>query len=387
MKHLSRHRPASIWFLIAAVALASSVLTALVLVESESLLGLELAGVVAIFYAAKHFGAIARVEAAAAEHPWPLRGLIVVAGLGVLLVLRSDDFGLLILATVLLYSIVCIGLTIQLGYTGLINFAAAAFMGVGGYTAAILGEKGGIADPIVLFAGGLAAVIIGSLLILPILRTRGHYAALTTLAFGVMFNVFLDANELLGGPQGLKVPGINLLGWDFSKDLDILGVRFSFFANYVLLIAALAGVAIVFAGLLNKSWIGVWLDVVRLDETTGSVFGLRVGRLKILSFTIGNFMAGFAGAVYAKMTSFIAPSNFTFEDSLLMVSIVILGGIGNRWGVLPAALLVVLLPEKLQFIQEYRLLLYASLVIAILVLRPEGLIARPLRVLRTEGRP
>ncbi|WP_439953188.1 ABC transporter permease subunit, partial [Escherichia coli] len=87
----------------------------------------------------------------------------------------------------------------------------------------MLGQTGGLPDPVVLIAGGLVAVAIGSLLVLPVLRTRGHYAALTTLAFGVMFNVFLDANELLGGPQGLKIPGINLFGWDFSEDLHIAG--------------------------------------------------------------------------------------------------------------------------------------------------------------------
>jgi ABC-type branched-subunit amino acid transport system permease subunit len=92
------------------------------------------------------------------------------------------------------------------------------------------------------------------------------------------------------------------------------------------------------------------------------------------------------GAVYAKMTVFIAPSNFTFGDSLVMVSIVILGGTGNRWGVLPAALIVVLLPEKLQFIQEYRLLLYAVLVIVILISRPDGFVPRRVRTLRTDDR-
>ena len=184
----------------------------------------------------------------------------------------------------------------------------------------MLGQKGGLPDPLVLVCGGLISVFIGSLLILPVLRTRGHYAALTTLAFGVLFNVFLDANELLGGPQGLKIPGINLFGWNFSSDLQILGINFSFYANYVILTGALTALAMILAGLLGKSWIGVWLDVVRLDETAAAVFGLRIGYWKILAFTLGNFLAGLMGAIYAKMTGFIAPSNFTFGDSLVMVS-------------------------------------------------------------------
>jgi ABC-type branched-subunit amino acid transport system permease subunit len=380
------HKTVTAWPLIVAVFFAAAAVTTLVLIENQRLLGLALAGIAAVCFGAARFGGIAATEAAASRHPWLLRALILIAATAVLFVLRDDNFGLLMLATVLIYATVCIGLTIQMGYVGLFNFAAAAFVGTGGYTAAMLGQKGGLPDPLVLMCGGLAAVVIGSFLIFPVLRTRGHYAALATLAFGVMFNVFLDANELLGGPQGLKIPGINLFGWDFSNDLHIAGFTFSFYVNYVILTGALTALAMIVAGLLDRSWIGVWLDVVRLDETAASVFGLKIGRWKILAFTLGNFLAGLMGAVYAKMTGFIAPSNFTFGDSLVMVSIVILGGVGNRWGVLPAALIVVLLPEKLQFIQEYRLLLYAILVMVILIVRPDGLVARRMRALRMEVR-
>lgn len=380
-------RRGAVWLLAGAVIFAAGALALLVLIENQKVLGCALAGMAVFTVAAARFGAVEAVEAAAFENPWLLRGLVTAAAIVVLFVLRDDNFGLLMVATVLIYATVCVGLTIQMGYAGLTNFAAAAFVGVGGYTAAMLGRTGGLLDVLVLIGGGLVAVAIGSLLALPVLRTRGHYAALTTLAFGVMFNVFLDANELLGGPQGLKVPGINLFGWNFSQDLHIAGFTFSFYVNYVILTGVLTAVAMLLAGLIDRSWIGIWFDAMRLDETAASVFGLKVGWLKILAFTLGNFLAGVMGAIYAKMTGFIAPSNFTFGDSLVMVSIVILGGIGNRWGVLPAALIVVLLPEKLQFIQEYRLLLYALLVIVILIARPDGLVARPVRRLRLAARP
>jgi ABC-type branched-subunit amino acid transport system permease subunit len=375
-----------VWPLIVTVAFVAASVTTLMMMESQKLLVLVLAGIGIVSFCAARFGGIAATEAAASRYPWLLRALTTFAGLFVLFMLRDDTFGLLMLATVLIYATVCIGLTIQMGYVGLFNFAAAAFVGTGGYTAALLGARSGLPDIAVLICGGLTAVIVGSFLIFPVLRTRGHYAALATLAFGVMFNVFLDANELLGGPQGLKIPGINLFGWDFSNDLHIAGFTFSFYVNYVILTGALTALAMIVAGLLDRSWIGVWLDVVRLDETAASVFGLKIGRWKILAFTLGNFLAGLMGAVYAKMTGFIAPSNFTFGDSLVMVSIVILGGVGNRWGVLPAALIVVLLPEKLQFIQEYRLLLYAVLVIVILIVRPDGFVPRRVRTLRTDDR-
>jgi ABC-type branched-subunit amino acid transport system permease subunit len=110
------------------------------------------------------------------------------------------------------------------------------------------------------------------------------------------------------------------------------------------------------------------------------VFGLKVSIWKSFAFIAGNFLAGVVGAIYAKMTAFIAPANFTLGDSLILVSIILLGGIGNRWGVLIATMIVVLLPEKLQFVQEYRLLLFAVVVIALLFVRPAGLLARRVRV-------
>ena len=128
--------------------------------------------------------------------PWVIfaicSGVIVVAA-----ALHEEHFPLLMLATVLVYGIVCIGLTIQFGYAGVINFAAAAFFGVGGYVAAILGDAG-IPTLIILLGAGVAAAAIGCILILPVLRTRGHYAALITIAFGLLFRSFLEVNQTLG---------------------------------------------------------------------------------------------------------------------------------------------------------------------------------------------
>ncbi|GAC1555631.1 MAG: hypothetical protein NVS2B5_16460 [Beijerinckiaceae bacterium] len=367
------------WPAVVGVLFCAIVVTALVRLDDQTILAATLAAVVVLCFAATRFGLVSLAEDSGAAHPWVFRAAIVAAGIVVVFCLREDTFGLLMLATVLIYVTTCIGVTIQMGYAGLTNFSAAAFLGTGAYTAAVLDARHVVPDIAVFVCGGLVAVAIGSLLLLPVLRTRGHYAALTTLAFGVMFNVFLDASERLGGPQGLKVSGINLFGWDFANDLDLFGLGLSFYVNYVLLAGGVAAGAMILAGLLDRSWIGIWLDGVRLDETASSVFGLNIGRYKILAFTIGNFLAGIAGAIYAKMAGFIAPSNFTFGDSLIIVSIVILGGIGNRWGIFPAALLVILLPEKLQFIQEYRLLIYAVVVILILVARPAGLMERRTR--------
>jgi ABC-type branched-subunit amino acid transport system permease subunit len=119
---------------------------------------------------------------------------------------------------------------------------------------------------------------------------------------------------------------------------------------------------------------------VRTDETAAATFGLHIARWKVIAFTMGNFFAGIAGSLYGMVSGFVAPNNFTFADSLLMLSIVILGGLGNIVGLIPAAVIVLILPEKLQFIQEYRFLLFAALVIVILLFRPQGLLPRKTRL-------
>jgi ABC-type branched-subunit amino acid transport system permease subunit len=232
---------------------------------------------------------------------------------------------------------------------------------------------------LVLAAGGVVAGLLGSVLLLPLLRTRGHYAALITVAFGVLFRSFLEVNDTLGGPQGLVVPGLQFFGWSFNQPVTIGGVAFSFYLNYALLILVLAIVAFVLTRRLERSWIGMNLDAVRIDEVAASTFGLNVPYLKIMAFVIGNAFAGVAGAVFAMMTGFVSPNDFDFSTSLVLLAIVVLGGIGNPWGILPAAALVIILPEKLQSIQEYRFLLYSIAVVAILLFRPAGLFPRRLR--------
>jgi ABC-type branched-subunit amino acid transport system permease subunit len=337
-------------------------------------------GAIAALLIFRKSGISARVERSAAANHRTAVMLTVTAVLMVAAALHESHFALLMLATVALYVTVCLGLTIQFGYAGIVNFAGAAFFGIGCYTTAVLGAHTPLPHIVVIGASGLIAALIGSVLILPILRTRGHYAALITIAFGILFKTFLEVNDTLGGPQGLKVPGMTLFGWSFNDPIRITGeLEASFYLNYVALAVALAAFAFVLVKRLERSWIGLNFDAVRLDETAASVFGIGVARWKILAFTLGNFLAGTAGAIYAMMTGFIAPNSFTFGDSLILVSIVILGGLGNAVGVIPAALLLLVLPEKLQVIQEYRFLLYAVLVILILLYRPDGLLPRRLR--------
>ena len=147
---------------------------------------------------------------------------------------------------------------------------------------------------------------------------------------------------------------------------------------------ALLTIFFLLARFLEKIWIGINLDAVREDPVGAAVFGVNVAYWRIMSFVIGNVLIGIAGATFAMMQNFIAPSNFTFQQSLLMLAIIVLGGIGNMWAVIPAAILVVVVPEKLQAISEFRFLVFAILVVLVLRFRPNGLFPRPMRHFKRE---
>jgi ABC-type branched-subunit amino acid transport system permease subunit len=308
-----------------------------------------------------------------------LEALAIVFVVGLSLVLREDDFALFLVGRVLIIVVASLGLNVQFGYAGVVNFAGASFFGVGGYTAAVLSRGTGIPHLLILLAGGIAAALVGSVLILPVLRTRGHYAALVTIAFALLFRTFLEVNDSLGGPQGLKVPELRIGPWRFNDPIAIGSFEASFLLSYVFPALVLTVLSFALVVRVERSWVGLQLDAVRLDETSAAAFGIPIGRAKITAFTLGNFLAGVAGALSAYMVGFIAPNNYSFAESLILVSILLLGGIGNPWGLPIAAAIVIVLPEELQIIQEYRFLLYAALVILILLFRPNGLVPRPLR--------
>ncbi|WP_076592193.1 branched-chain amino acid ABC transporter permease [Herminiimonas arsenitoxidans] len=348
--------------------------------ESQVAIGVLIVVALALVMIGKKLGTTQQIEQAAASRPGLARIWTVVGLLALVAAFYDSHFVLMMICAVLLYSTACMGLTLQFGFAGVANFAGAAFFGIGSYTTAVLATHTGLPQLANIAISGVVAAIIGSVLILPVLRTRGHYAALVTIAFGILFKTFIEVNDVLGGPQGLQVPGMQLFGHAFNEGFSLFGIEFSFYVSYVLLSLVICASAFVLIKALERSWVGLSMDVVRTDETAAATFGLHIARWKVIAFTMGNLFAGIAGSVYGMMVGFIAPNNFTFSDSLLMLSIVILGGLGNPVGLIPAAIIVLMLPEKLQFIQEYRVLLYAALVIAILLFRPDGLLPRKTRL-------
>ncbi len=364
---------------ILSLALTTAYLIALLSAEEQMLI-IGLLGAAVIFVLAAHYaGWLGRVADSFRDRENALNLCAVFAAFVVAAYFHDDHFVLLLFVTVLLYAVAALGLNIQFGQAGVLNFAGASFFGIGAYTSAVLGSHTAVPPILIIPIGGILAAAIGSLLLLPVLRTRGHYAALVTIAFALLLKTFLEVNDVLGGPQGMQVKGMSILGWSFNDNFEIGSAEMSFYLNYFVLSMVLLSGAFVLVRRLDRSWIGLNLDAIRLDETAAGCFGLDIARWKIVAFLLGNFIIGTAGALFGMVGAFVAPNNYAFSDSLIMVSVLLLGGIGNPWGVIVATFIVVVVPEKLQTIQEYRFLLYALIVIAVLLFRPEGLLPRPVR--------
>jgi ABC-type branched-subunit amino acid transport system permease subunit len=347
--------------------------------ERERAVGALIVGAAVAIALAGRFGLVDKVRASIGANERTFDLALVAGVLVTALWFHEEHFVLLMLTTSLILMVAALGLMVQFGYAGVVNFAGAAFLGIGCYTAAVLTKYTSVPPLLILPLGGLAAALIGSILILPVLRTRGHYAALVTIAFGILFKTFIEVNDALGGPQGMSVAPFTLAGWSFNDPIKLGAFEASFYLAYVGIALGLLVLAFAVTRRLERSWIGLSLDAIRLDEIASACYGLDIARWKVFAFTLGNFFTGCAGALYGHVLGFIAPNNFTFGDSLIQVSIVLLGGIGNPYGVTVAAAFVVMLPEKFQIIQEYRFVLYAVLVILILLFRPDGLLPRRLR--------
>jgi ABC-type branched-subunit amino acid transport system permease subunit len=289
--------------------------------------------------------------------------------------LTSSPYWLFIIITAGLFLVACLGLNLQLGSGGMVNLASAAFYGVGAYSAGLLALSLGWPAWLTLPAGALMAALFSGLLFVPVLKTKGHYLALVTIAFQFMVTILLDNMEWTGGPQGLKnIPLFSIAGYSFNNPIDLGFIVLPRYANfYYLLFLIVVGVGVASQRIYN-SWVGVTLSTIRDDEIAAQTFGVQVDRWKLVIFSLGNCFIGLAGAFYSHLVGFISPPNFTFEKSLVMVSIVILGGMDNVFGVALGSLLLIILPEKLRVVQDYRFLIYGLVLIIMLIFRPRGLI-------------
>jgi len=348
-----------------------------------------LLGIIGLFVIASRVGIVASVSAVTQRQRAALVVGASVVAIAFPFTQGGSPYGLRIAASIGVFAAAAVGLNIVVGLAGLLDLGYIAFFGVGAYFAAIY--SGTSTSPIhttlpfflVIVLGALVAAVFGVVLGAPTLRLRGDYLAIVTLGFGEIFRISVNnfdgssGPSLTNGPNGvsnipdLKLPG----GFSFGDNHSLFGVELPFQANYFFLEILLVAF-VMFAFLrLAESRIGRAWVAIREDELAAAATGINTTRLKLLAFALGATLAGMAGTVDAHVVKVAAPDSFTFIESTLLLAAVILGGMGTVPGALLGASLVYLLPEKLRFLQDLRLMFFGLTLILIMRLRPEGIIA------------
>ena len=273
-----------------------------------------------------------------------------------------------IMITALIYVVVGLGLNIVVGLAGLLDLGYVAFYAVGAYSYALLNYHFGLGFWTVLPIGAMLAFLFGILLGFPVLRLRGDYLAIVTLGFGEIIRLILENwNQFSFGPSGIaNIPRPGLFGIDLSLHNSIIYIYY--------LMIAMSLFTIFVVNRLENSRIGRAWIALREDEIACQAMGIDKTRTKLSAFALGATWAGMGGVVFAAKTTFINPASFTIWESILILCVVVLGGMGSIIGVIFGALVLILLPEYLRAFSEYRMLIFGAALVMMMVFRPGGIV-------------
>jgi branched-chain amino acid transport system permease protein len=318
--------------------------------------------------------------------PWVL--LFVAAGLAVPFV--ADKYWLSVATLALIYVLLGLGLNIVVGLAGLLDLGFVAFYAVGAYFLAIGAAHFEIGFWSALALAPLLAAVCGAVLAFPVLRMHGDYLAIVTLGFGEIFRLFLiNAVDFTGGPNGLPAPEITLFGIELGRVSkqggpllhELLGIDYQANHRFWLLYAVLFAVVLVVMHAVTRLRVmpmGRAWEALREDEVACRSLGMNHVAVKLSAFMLGALIGGLAGVFFGTQQGFVNPTSFTFLESVLVLSIVVLGGLGSTVGVVLAAIVLTVLPELLRDFAEYRTLVFGALMVVMMLWRPRGLI-RPAR--------
>ena len=340
---------------------------------------------------------------------------LIAAALLFALPLFAQQFGqgwVRILALALLYVLLALGLNIVVGYAGLLDLGYVAFYAVGAYMYALLSSPhlvenfewiaalfpNGMHSPLLLvvpLAAGLAAMT-GVLLGMPVLKLRGDYLAIVTLGFGEIIRVFLNNLEhpvnITNGPRGLdRIDAMHILGFNVGRGIHVGPLELPSVTLYYYLFLVLVVLSVVICHRLERSRIGRGWMAIREDEIAAKAMGINTRNLKLLAFGMGATFGGVSGSMFAAFQGFVSPESFSLTESIMIVAMVVLGGIGHLPGVILGAVLLSALPEVLRYVAGplqqltggrldaaiLRQLLIALAMISIMLLRPRGLWPSP----------
>lgn len=285
-----------------------------------------------------------------------------------------------IMVTALIYVVISLGLNIVVGLAGLLDLGYVAFYAVGAYTYALLNYHFGLGFWTVLPIGAAMGFLFGVLLGFPVLRLRGDYLAIVTLGFGEIIRLILENwNEFSFGPSGIaNIPRPGLFGIQMSLHSSIIYLYF--------LMIGLTLFTIFVVNRLQDSRIGRAWIALREDEIACQAMGIDKTKTKLTAFALGATWAGMGGVVFAAKTTFINPASFTIWESIIILCVVVIGGMGSIIGVIIGALILILLPEYLRAFSEYRMLIFGAVLVVMMVFRPGGIISDVRRIYRFEER-
>ena len=273
-----------------------------------------------------------------------------------------------------IYSVLAISLDLLAGHTGLLSIAHAAFYGLGAYTSALLAVNFGASFIVGMLAGMTVAGLVSFVVSLPSLRLHDDYFVIATLGFQmILFSIFNNWMEVTQGPLGIPgIPQPASFGFTISSHL-----------GFVILAACFAIFAYIVVGCISTSPFGRVLRAIREDEVFAQAMGKNTLRFKVTAFAISACLAASAGSLYAHYITYIDPTSFTIMESILVISMVIIGGSGSPWGPLIGAVVLVILPEALRFVglpsfvaANLRQVFYGTLLIIMMMVRPRGLVGR-----------
>jgi len=277
---------------------------------------------------------------------------------------------------VLIYVCLGLGLNIVVGLAGMLDLGYIAFYGVGAYTYALLNIHFGMSFWICLPIAATLAMIAGSLIGYPTLRMRGDYLAIVTLGFGEIVRIILNNwMSLTNGPNGIlgiKAPSIYMPSFENGFSLEVLYLKKLHYLYYVALLLAI--ITVISVRHLNYSRIGRAWESIREDETAAELMGVNTFKLKLLAYAMGALFAGMAGAFFCARMRFVSPESFTFLESAMVLSMVVLGGMGSIPGIILGAAALIVLPEVFREFETYRMLVFGMSMVVMMLFRPAGLI-------------
>jgi branched-chain amino acid transport system permease protein len=290
-----------------------------------------------------------------------------------------SDYGLAQLTFVVIYGIVGLGLMLLAGFTGLVSIGHAAFLGVGAYTEAVLVNHG-VPFPLSLAAAMAISAVVGVLVGLPALRVKGMYLGISTMAFGfIVAEVFARWESVTGGNAGLNVKAPRIAGWAVSD-----GIQFYFLCLALAVLATL--------GIMNllRSPTGRAFVAIRDSEISAQSMGIKLSSYKTLSFAVSAALAGLGGALYAHMIKFLSPDQFSIEQSIDLLLMVVIGGLGSVHGAFLGAIFLIVMPQLINASQYFlpeaigaspglKGAVYGLVLIAFVLFEPLGLYGRWLK--------